>query len=317
MVVGASRGIGRACALALAKRGFSVAVAARTVRPGQAQEYGHGIQSRSLPGSLEETAEAVRAIGKASDASRSDSEPAGVPAGAVLARTVRMDLLDCAGCVKALREVISDWGRIDVLVCAAVYQGPGSMKRVLDLGERHYPDMLLANAVTPLALVREALPTMRRQRSGAVVMLSSSSINLVPRFAVGQGGWDFAYVSSKAALAKLVPLLALEHPARERPSDASDGTHGTTTDLRFFNVEPGLVRTEVMKASGQDAGFTSGYGDVPPEVAGEVVAFLCTDTSGKAAKLSGRDVYAPKLCQDLQLIPDYKERKPTSAASKL
>src|SRR5690606_14802119 len=66
LVTGASRGIGRACAIELARRGFDVAVAARTVRPGEFHEYSSTLKKKAtkpLPGSLEETAAEVRALG--------------------------------------------------------------------------------------------------------------------------------------------------------------------------------------------------------------------------------------------------------------
>ena len=68
LVTGASRGIGKAIAIALAEAGFDVAVAARTLNasdptPEHTQTV-HKIDTRPLPGSVEETAQAIRDAGQ-------------------------------------------------------------------------------------------------------------------------------------------------------------------------------------------------------------------------------------------------------------
>ena len=54
LVTGSTRGIGRATAIALARRGYDVAITGRTVKEGDA----------SLPGSLESTVAAIEACGQ-------------------------------------------------------------------------------------------------------------------------------------------------------------------------------------------------------------------------------------------------------------
>ena len=60
MVTGASRGIGRCAALDLARRGFDVAITARTVREGEGRGHASSVRDDSgpvpIPGSLETTA---------------------------------------------------------------------------------------------------------------------------------------------------------------------------------------------------------------------------------------------------------------------
>ena len=68
MVTGASRGIGRCAALDLARRGFDVAITARTVKEGEGKGSASSVLDQSgavpIPGSLETTAAEIEAIGR-------------------------------------------------------------------------------------------------------------------------------------------------------------------------------------------------------------------------------------------------------------
>ena len=63
-MTGASRGIGKACAVALASAGYDVAVTARTMHEGEAREHSSTVaksDTRPLPGSLATTAADIEA----------------------------------------------------------------------------------------------------------------------------------------------------------------------------------------------------------------------------------------------------------------
>src|SRR3954454_24616965 len=101
LVTGASRGIGKANAIALAEAGFDVAITARTVHEGDGRDSGSG---RVLPGSLDTTEAAIAAAGQRS-----------LP--------IAMDLMEDASIDAAVRRLIDAWGMPDVLVNNAIYQG--------------------------------------------------------------------------------------------------------------------------------------------------------------------------------------------------
>lgn len=271
-VTGASRGIGAATARALAARGFDVAVAARTLAAGERHEHGSRAgapDDRPLPGSLEETAAAVRECGRE-------------------ALAVRLDLLDLGSVESALDEVVSRWGPVDLLVNNGIYQGPGTMDLALDLRLADLEKIHRANVIAPFRLVQRVLPGMLERGRGAIVNLVSASAFMDPPAPAGEGGWGFGYSSSKAALARLVGVLAAEH-------------HGG--GVRLFNLEPGFIVTEMMRATGMAAEFEGRFAGAPPEVPAAVVAWLAAEP--EAAAWHGRTVHAQKLCADLGLVPGW------------
>src|SRR5215475_8731745 len=99
-ITGASRGIGRGCALELATRGFDVVLTARTVTGAERYEHSSTVKRSAvepLPGSLEQTAAEVRARGAS-------------------ALVVKLDLSLRADWPAAIDAALAHFGRIDVLV---------------------------------------------------------------------------------------------------------------------------------------------------------------------------------------------------------
>lgn len=268
-VTGASRGIGRAASVALAARGLDVVVAARTVKEGDGRARGSSVRDeREVPvaGSLEDTADRIRALGRR-------------------ALPVRLDLLDASSIDSAVDRALAEWGRVDVLVNNAIFQGPGLMDRLLDVPLDAFDKILHANIVAQLHLTTRLLPGMVERGGGVVVNLSSGSGQMDPPGPVGQGGWGFAYSSSKAAFHRMVGILHVEH--------RDDG-------IRAFNVDPGYTPTESMRALNARSDLDEHYQGAPPEVAGNVIAWLATDDG--AAEWDGQLVNSQRLCRQLGLV---------------
>merc|ERR1712232_632073 len=185
----------------------------------------------------------------------------------------RMDLTDESHAVEAALEADNQLGGIDVLVNNAVYKGAGSEQLVMELSGADFANMVRANVTTQVAIVQALLPGMLARRRGAIVQMVSSSTDMRPTRPVDNGGWDFGYAATKAAVSKLIPILAVEYRFDK-------------CGVRFFNVEPGLVVTETMKAKGT-ADVYRQFGDVPPDVSGAAVAHLVTADFEKVSKYSG------------------------------
>jgi NAD(P)-dependent dehydrogenase (short-subunit alcohol dehydrogenase family) len=236
-VTGASRGIGRASAIALAEKGFDVVATARTLTEGQSAD------GRPLPGSIETTAEAIQQRGR---------EALALP----------LDLLDRSTIDAALTRTFSEWGRVDVLLNNGIYTGTGSMELFLEVDLETVETMFRANVFSQIHLTQKVLPHMLERGSGTVInMVSAAGLNDPPAPA-GRGGWGFGYGATKAAFHRMVGVLRVEHPG--------DG-------LRFYNVEPGFVMTEAMKLNDPDGEISKRFPSAPPEVPASVVAWLASD----------------------------------------
>jgi len=133
LVTGAGRGIGREIALALAREGCHVVLAARTLAP------------------LEAVAGAARRVG-------------------VEALPFALDVTDAAAITTAVGEARTKLGAIDVLVNnAGVAESAPFARTDLELWDRH----LRVNATGPYLLARAVLPAMLERRWGRVINIAS------------------------------------------------------------------------------------------------------------------------------------------------
>jgi NAD(P)-dependent dehydrogenase (short-subunit alcohol dehydrogenase family) len=258
-ITGASRGIGRACALELARRGFDVALTARTVTGAERLEHSSTIRrsaTNPLPGTLEETARAAAALGAAT-------------------LVTPLDLAEPADPAAAVEAAVARFGRIDVLVNNGRYVGPGHLDPFEDTPLELIEQMFRCNVFAPLRLIKLCLPLWKRQGGGVVINVTSSAGQVETPAAIGQGGWGLGYSITKAAFGRMIPGLAKE--------------------LRPYNVAviglmPGFVATERMAAELGDFGFDASKG-LPTENPGRVCAMLAT--ADDPMFFSGRDVHGP------------------------
>lgn len=270
LVTGASRGIGRACAHALADAGLDVALTARTLAEGTGVDDSDAGGGVIVEGSLERTAQEVEQRG-------------------VAAFTVVADLLDHDSLRAAVDATVERFGRLDVLVLNAVHTGVGSMLPVAETTPEMLTTKLLANAVAQLVLVQAALPAMRAAGRGRIVAITSHTATHDPTARVGEGGWGYAYAASKAAFHRLAGHLAVEF--------GDDG-------IVAVNVDPGHVLTERMRANVDRLGLAGRYSGAPPSAPAAAVAWLAT--SAEAASLNGQTVSGLKLVLQKGLHPDWR-----------
>jgi NAD(P)-dependent dehydrogenase (short-subunit alcohol dehydrogenase family) len=277
-VTGASRGIGKQCAVRLAMAGFDVVVTARTVHEGEGVDDSDA-RGRTIPGSLDATAALVEEHGRR-------------------ALTIPMDLLDRASIGAAAQRAVDEWGRIDVLVNNAVHTGPGSMSHFADTSVALLEEKLEANVLAQVVLIKAVLPGMLARGEGRIVNMTSAVAITDPPAPAGQGGWGVAYAMSKGAFHRMAAILALEL-----------GPQG----ICVFNVEPGYVLTERMEINQREHGFEGVYRGAPPSVPGAVVAWLAS--TPEALALNGRTITAQRFALEHGLHPDWRPPKTAEEAS--
>jgi NAD(P)-dependent dehydrogenase (short-subunit alcohol dehydrogenase family) len=133
LVTGAGRGIGREIALALAREGCHVVLAARS------------------PDQVETVAEAVGRFGAQSMA-------------------LVLDVTDERAVTRAISSIVARLGRVDVLVNnAGIAESAPFARTDMALWERH----LRVNATAPYLLARAVLPAMLERRWGRVINIAS------------------------------------------------------------------------------------------------------------------------------------------------
>jgi NAD(P)-dependent dehydrogenase (short-subunit alcohol dehydrogenase family) len=277
LVTGATRGIGKATAIALGGAGWDVAVTGRTRRAGEGRDDSDTGGGRRLPGSLEETAVLVGRSGAA-------------------VIEVVADLHDHASLRGAVSRVVDAWGGLDLLVNNAVDTGPGSMVPLLDLTVEQMQAKLDANVVAQMVMIQAVLPVMLRDGAGTIVNVTSHTATADPPGPVGAGGWGVAYAASKAAFHRFAPLLAVEL-----------GDRG----IRSYNVDPGYVETERQQVNAAALGLTGRYRGAPPSVSAAVIVWLAAAPEAAELVGNGQTVRAQKVALDHHLTPDWRLTEPS------
>src|SRR5271166_5971087 len=170
LVTGASRGIGRAAALAFARTGAHVVALART------------------QGALEELDDEIRALRP------EDESPATL---------VPLDLRDFAALDRLGEALYRRWGRLDALIGNAGVLGVLSPLHHLD--PKTWDEVMAVNVTANWRLIRSLDPLLRRSAAGRVAFITSG----VASRAELRAYWG-PYATSKGALDALARTYAAE-----------------------------------------------------------------------------------------------------------
>lgn len=186
LVTGASRGIGKACAIELAKAGYDVAV--------------------SYAGNEEA---ANKTVAELKDLG-------------VNAKAYKFDVSDKDACAKAVEEVLSDFGKLDVLVNNAGITRDGLFMR---MSADNWEAVINTNLNSAFYMTSPVIKTMIKQRSGCIINMSS----IVG--VMGNAG-QANYSAAKAGLIGFTKSLAKELGSR---------------NIRVNAIAPGFIQTDMTK----------------------------------------------------------------------
>jgi hypothetical protein len=243
-ITGASRGIGKATALAFARAGYDLIISARTLDDGERHNHSLRLSDGSpLPGSLASTAAEVRALGRR-------------------VREIRLDLLDDTSVLSAADVALRAFGRVDVLVNNAIYQGSDLNLPFLELEPATLKRVFQGYVLAPFLLTRAIVGGMLENGGGTVINVTSGAGENDPPVPAARGGWGYAYGAGKAAVSRLSGVLATELGAQ---------------GIRAFTVNPGVVDTEALQATIGAQGVQALGGRVaPPQLPADVMVWLAT-----------------------------------------
>ncbi len=186
LVTGASRGIGKACAVELAKAGYDVAI--------------------SFAGNEEAANKTVEELKSFN----------------VKAKAYKFDVSDKEACSKAAEEILSDFGKLDVLVNNAGITRDGLFMR---MSSDNWEAVINTNLTGAFYMTSQVIRTMIKQRSGCIINMSSIS------GLMGNAG-QANYSAAKAGLVGLTKSLAKELGSR---------------NIRVNAIAPGFIQTDMTK----------------------------------------------------------------------
>ena len=193
VVTGASQGIGRACALKLAKCGATVALLARNREK------------------LEEVASEIQKIidEATGDLVRTSTQPAGATS-AARALVIPADIQNEDEIKAGFKSIIGELGKIEILVNNA---GITRDQLVMRMKRADWDSVLNTNLTSAYLCTQQAIASMLKQRWGRIINITSIFGQM------GQAG-QANYAASKAGLIGLTMALAREVGSRNITSNA-------------------------------------------------------------------------------------------------
>jgi len=259
LVTGAGRGIGRAIAVRLAARGADVVVADLDLNSGT--EYDEGVPAIPVVDEIESLER--RALGFQGDLSRRETAKAMVAA------------------------ALDKFGRIDVLVnnCGGALT-PIERSLASVVPDEDIDFIFRLNLLSTIYCCQEAVPTMRKQRSGCIVNISSRA-GIDP---AAREGRLTAYGMAKSSVIQYTRFLAHEiGPAGIRVNCVAPGTIATARILHQAKARGIATGADIDRIPLRRFG-------TPGDVAG-VVEFLTSDLSafvtGQCLSVCGGSVLTP------------------------
>lgn len=232
IVTGASRGIGRALAVGLARTGAAVACAARTERE----------QPGGLPGTIHATADAIRAAG-----------------GEALA--LRCDIGSAADIADLVDATATRLGAVDILVNNAMTPTRAAFA---DSTLEQWDDSMRVNVRSLFLTCRAVLPRMAERGGGSIINISSGAAD---SRVTGMPPGYLTYSVAKAAMERFSTALAGEFAAADIAVNAlRPGAVKTETAVHELGeqwdwtgwTEPEAVVPAVVFLAGQRADGVTG-----------------------------------------------------------
>jgi len=173
VVTGSSRGIGKALALRLAREGADVVVAAKSER-----------SSEKLPGSIYDTADEIRSLGRR-------------------ALAVPTDVRSEDAVRNMMERTVAEFGRVDILINNA---GALWWQKVIDTPPKRFDLIMGVNVRAAYLASYYALPHMVKQHWGHI-------LNMCPAISTTPNPGRVCYMITKMGMARLAIGIAAEHAA--------------------------------------------------------------------------------------------------------
>ena len=213
LVAGGTGGLGRMVSLAFLEEGAKVVVTYRNQKEFDALRSAAGANASSLEGH-------------------------------------HVDVTDEAAVRELIDAVLAQHGRLDALVnTVGAYAGGANL---WETDAKAFDQMLALNMRSGYVLARAVVPTMLKQKRGAIV-------NIASKAAVDHAAGAAAYAASKAGAVAMMDSLAAEVKG---------------TGVRVNSILPSIIDTEINRKAMPKADFAKWP---KPEDIARVILFLCSD----------------------------------------